>query len=175
MTEPIYIVGHSEGRTIAGKDAIEVAALLNQYLPAGYTGKIKFIACHSAQHEHTWGTGADQLRNKPNDQFTETDKGRIKKYNLAVYKGQTPPRLPDELQPLMTTFAQTVAILLYRSRHASGVMPASVQGYLDTGSLLADPRGHAVGVEQSARMLIKTPEAGKRIVEEYRRMGKERL
>jgi hypothetical protein len=47
--EPIYLVAHSEGKLVWSLDPAAMAAKLFGYLPDGYKGAIKLVACHTGE------------------------------------------------------------------------------------------------------------------------------
>jgi hypothetical protein len=48
-SEPIYLVAHSEGKLVWSLDPAAMAAKLFTYLPDGYKGTIKLVACHTGK------------------------------------------------------------------------------------------------------------------------------
>ena len=51
LTETVDSLSHSEGVKVGGLDARDLAAKLAKTLPAGYSGKIVLVACHSADEK----------------------------------------------------------------------------------------------------------------------------
>ena len=48
-SEPIYLVAHSGGQLVWNLDPAAMAAKLFEYLPDGYKGAIKLVACHTGE------------------------------------------------------------------------------------------------------------------------------